>query len=356
VIEPFVHDPLPTRVIFGAGPLARLGPEVERVGARRALVLSTPGRAEAQASRIAASLGERSAGVFAGAVMHTPVGVTDEALRVVKERGADAVVAVGGGSTTGLGKAIALRTDLPRIVLPTTYAGSEMTPIPGETRDGAKRTLRDPRVLPEIVIHDVDLTLGLPAGTSAASGMNAIAHAVEALYARDRNPLISLMAEQGIAALARALARISDVPRDRDARSEALHGAWLCGVCLGTAGMALHHRLCHVLGGSFGLPHAETHAIILPHATAYNAPAAPAAGARIARTLETDDAAQGLCDLAGRLGVKRALRDIGMPADGIGEVVERTVDDPSWNPRPLDRDAIRDLLTRAWSGEPPRSP
>jgi alcohol dehydrogenase class IV len=148
-------------------------------------------------------------------------------------------------------------------------------------------------VLPEIVIHDVDLTLGLPAGTSAASGMNAIAHAVEALYARDRNPLISLMAEEGIAALARALPRISDVPRDRDARSEALHGAWLCGVCLGTAGMALHHRLCHVLGGSFGLPHAETHAIILPHATAYNAPAAPAAVARIARTLETDDAAQG---------------------------------------------------------------
>jgi alcohol dehydrogenase class IV len=287
--------------------------------------------------------------------MHTPVEVTEEALRVVKERGADAVVAVGGGSTTGLGKAIALRTGLPQIVLPTTYAGSEMTPILGETRDGAKRTLRDPRVVPKVVIYDVDLTLSLPAGTSAASGMNAIAHAVEALYARDRNPLISLVAEEGIAALARALPRISDVPQDRDARSEALYGAWLCGVCLGTAGMALHHRLCHVLGGSFGLPHAETHAIVLPHATAYNAPVARAAVARIARTLETDDAAQGLYDLAGRLGVKRALRDIGMPADGIGEVVERTVDDPSWNPRPLDRDAIRDLLTRAWSGEPPRS-
>jgi alcohol dehydrogenase class IV len=355
MVEPFVHDPLPTRVIFGSGTLARLGPEVERVGARRALVLSTPGRAEAQANGIAASLGERSAGVFAGAVMHTPVAVTEEALRVVEERGADAVVAVGGGSTTGLGKAIALRTDLPQIVLPTTYAGSEMTPILGETRDGAKTTLRDRRVLPEVVIYDVDLTLGLPADISAASGMNAIAHAVEALYARDRNPLVSLMAEEGIAALARALPRITRAPRDREVRSEALCGAWLCGVCLGTVGMALHHKLCHALGGSFGLPHAETHAIVLPHAAAYNAPAAPAAMARVARSLGADDAAQGLYDLAGRLGTKRALRDIGMPADGIGEVVERTAANPYWNPRPLERAAIRDLLARAWSGEPPRS-
>jgi maleylacetate reductase len=219
-------------VIFGSGTLAQLGPEVERVGARRALVLSTPGRAESQAKEIAASLGGRSAGVFAGAVMHTPVEVTEEALRVVEELGADAVVAVGGGSTTGLGKAIALRTDLPQIVLPTTYAGSEMTPILGETRDGVKRTLRDARVLPEIVIYDVDLTLGLPVHISAASGMNAIAHAVEALYARDRNPVVSLMAEEGIAALARALPRITRSRGDREARSEALYGAWLCGVCL----------------------------------------------------------------------------------------------------------------------------
>ena len=185
--------------------------------------------------------------------------------------------------------------------------------------------------------------------------MNAIAHAVEALYAKDRNPVISIMAEEGISALARSLPRISTDPQDREARAAALYGAWLCGVCLGTIGMALHHKLCHALGGSFGLPHAETHAIVLPHAAAYNAPAAPAAMARVARSLGADDAAQGLYDLAGRLGTKRALRDIGMPADGIGEVVERTLADPSWNPRPLERAAIRDLLTRAWNGEPPRS-
>jgi alcohol dehydrogenase class IV len=184
--------------------------------------------------------------------------------------------------------------------------------------------------------------------------MNAIAHAVEALYARDRNPVIALMAEAGIAALARALPAISDEPGNRDARTEALYGAWLCGVCLGTVGMALHHKLCHVLGGAFGLPHAETHTIVLPHAAAYNAPAAPAAMARAGTALGTDDAARGLYDLAGRLGAKRALRDLGMPAEGIAEVVEQTMANPYWNPRLLERDAIRDLLNRAWHGDPPR--
>lgn len=356
MIEPFVHDGLPGRVVFGPGTLARLGPELERLGARRALVLSTPGRrAEALAGAVAEALGAASAGVFAGAVMHTPVGTTEAALKVVRERGADALVAVGGGSTTGLAKALALRTDLPQLVLPTTYAGSEMTPILGETRGDAKTTLRDPRVLPEVVIYDVDLTLDLPAATSAASGLNAIAHAVEALYARDRNPLTSLAAEEGIAALAQALPGIARDGRDREARSRALYGAWLCGACLGAVGMALHHKLCHTLGGSFGLPHAETHAIVLPHAAAYNAPAAPEAMARVARALgAADGAARGLHDLAGRLGLPRALRDVGMPAEGVDATVERAMADPYWNPRPLERAALRDLLARAWSGEPPR--
>ena len=355
MIEPFVYQPLSTRAVFGAGTLAQVGAEVERVGARRALVLSTPGRAEAQANAIAALLGERSAGVFAGAVMHTPVEVTERALEVVRERAADALVSIGGGSTTGLGKALALRTDLPQVVLPTTYAGSEMTPILGETRSGVKTTRKDPRVQPETVIYDVELTLDLPASVSAVSGMNAIAHAVEALYARDRNPVISLMAEEGITFLARALPRIVREPRDLEARTGALYGAWLCGTCLGMVGMALHHKLCHVLGGTFNLPHAETHTIILPHAVAYNTAAAAPAMARVARALGAAEAARGLYDLAGRLGVRRALREVGMPADGIDEVVERTVADPYWNPRPLERAAIRDLLTRAWSGEPPSS-
>ncbi|HET8725984.1 MAG TPA: maleylacetate reductase [Alphaproteobacteria bacterium] len=350
---PFVYDALPIRVLFGVGTVAQIEPETERLGVRRALVVSTPGRGAAPAQEVSALLGERSVGVHAGAVLHTPTDATERALLVVKERRADAVVAVGGGSATGLAKAIALRTDLPQIVLPTTYAGSEMTPILGETEAGVKRTQRSRSVLPEVVIYDVDLTLGLPAGISAASGMNAIAHAVEALYAKDGNPIVLLMAEEGIATLARSLPRIAEDPRHLEARTVALYGAWLCGMCLGAAGMALHHKLCHVLGGAFDLPHAETHAIILPHAVAYNAPAVPEAMARVARALGVTNAAQGLYALAGRLGIKQALRDSGMPEDGVDPAVDRAMADPYWNPRPLDRVEIRDLITRAWNGESP---
>ncbi len=233
-MQSFVYEGLTTRVIFGSGTITQLRPEAERLGVGRILVLSTPGRGETQAREIAALLGKRSIGVHAGAVMHTPIEATEKALQTVSELGADAVVAVGGGSTTGLGKAIALRTDLRQIVLPTTYAGSEMTPILGETKHGVKLTQRTLKVLPDIVIYDVDLTLGLPPSISSTSGMNAMAHAVEALYAKDRNPVISLKAEEGIAALARALPRIAENPRDRQARSDALYGAWLCGTCLGS--------------------------------------------------------------------------------------------------------------------------
>jgi alcohol dehydrogenase class IV len=354
-MQPFVYEALPVRVVFGSGTVTQLRAEAERLGVRRALVLSTPGRGEAQAREIAALLGDLSIGVHPGAVMHTPVDVTETALDVIRERNADAVVAVGGGSTTGLGKAIALRTDLPQIVLPTTYAGSEMTPILGETKDGVKTTQRTPKVLPEVVVYDVDLTLGLPPAIAAISGMNAMAHAVEALYAKDRNPVISLMAEEGIRSVARALPVIADDPHDREARADALYGAWLCGACLGAVGMALHHKLCHVLGGAFDLPHAETHTIVLPHAIAYNAPAAPEAMERIAETLGATDAAQGLYELAGRLGARRALRDIGMPADGIAQAVSAATAAPYWNPRPIEEDELRDLLTRAWNGDPPRA-
>ena len=278
----FTYNGLPARVIFGTGTLARLPAEVETLGLSRVLVLATP-QQESQAKGLARRIGARAAGVFAGATMHTPVEVTEQAMKVVAELKADGVVAVGGGSTTGLAKAIALRTDLPQIVAPTTYAGSEMTPILGETANGLKTTQKSPKVLPEVVIYDVELTLTLPIHLSGVSGMNAIAHAVEALYAQDINPVIDLMALEGIAALARALPRIAEAPHDIDARSDALYGAWLCGVCLGSVGMALHHKLCHTLGGTFDLPHAETHTIVLPHAARYNTPAAPEAMRRIAR-------------------------------------------------------------------------
>lgn len=350
----FIYQGLPARVIFGSGTLAQLPAEVERLGLTRALVLATPQQV-GQAEAIAAKLGARSVGVYANATMHTPVDVTDDAMRVVAERSVDGLVAVGGGSTTGLAKAIALRTDLAQIVAPTTYAGSEMTTIIGETKNGQKVTQKSLKVLPEVVIYDVDLTLTLPASLSGVSGMNAIAHAVEALYAQDTSPIMDMMALEGISALNKALPRIAVDPADRDARSDALYGAWLCGICLGSAGMALHHKLCHTLGGTFDLPHAETHTIVLPHATAYNTSAASAAMSKVAKALGTASAAAGLYDLAGRIGAKRALRDLGMPESGIDKATDIAMANPYWNPRPLERGAIRDLIARAWAGEIPQA-
>lgn len=354
MIDRFTYNGLPARVVFGSGTLAELPVEVDRLGAKRALVLTTPTRTK-WGEEIRQMLGARTAGVFPGAVMHTPVTVTDEAMRMVREIGADCTIAMGGGSTVGLGKAIALRTGLPQIVVPTTYAGSEMTPIIGETKDGVKATQKSMAVLPETVIYDVDLTLSMPPQLSGISGINAIAHSVEALYAQDRNPIVSIMAEQSIAALGRALPAICKDRSDREARTDALYGTWLAGTCLGLVGMALHHKLCHTLGGTFDLPHAETHTIVLPHATAYTAPAAPDAMAAISRALGVADPARGLYDLAKTVGAKLALRDLGMPESGIDKAADLAVKSPYWNPRPIEREAIRVLIARAWAGEPPRS-
>jgi maleylacetate reductase len=281
------------------------------------------------------------------------VEATDKAMEAARRLQADGLVAVGGGSTIGLAKAIAFRTDLPQIAVPTTYSGSEMTDILGETAGGEKRTLRDPKVRPETVIYDVELTLALPLSVSGPSGMNALAHAVEALYAEDRNPIVSLLAEEAIGALAAGLPAIAAEPADRPARSRALYGACLAGLALGSVGMSLHHKLCHVLGGAFGLPHAESHTIVLPHAAAYNAPAAPEALARVAAALQAEEAPFGLYELASRVGAPLALRDIGMMAEDLDRAADLAVANPYWNPRPLERAAIRSLLEDAWHGRPP---
>jgi alcohol dehydrogenase class IV len=350
--DAFVYEGTQGRVIFGSGTTAAVVEEARRLGIGNALVISTVEQTQA-AERVAAILGNRTGAIFAGARMHTPIEVTDEAMAVVRTRGIDGTVAIGGGSTTGLGKAIALRTDLPQIVIPTTYAGSEMTNLLGETSGGEKRTLRDPKTRPETVIYDVDLTLSLPKGLSVTSGLNAMAHAVEGLYARDGNPVLSLMAEEGVRALAIALPAISRDPSNRRARRDALYGAWLCGIVLGSSSVAIHHKLCHVLGGAFNLPHAETHAIILPHAIAYNALAAPEAIGRVARALGVSQAAPGLYGLAKSAGAPVALRDIGMPESGLNRAADLAVADPYWNPRPIERDAVRVLLQDAWEGRRP---
>uniref|UniRef100_UPI0005C295E1 maleylacetate reductase n=1 Tax=Pseudacidovorax intermedius TaxID=433924 RepID=UPI0005C295E1 len=276
-----------------------------------------------------------------------------EARAVAQRLGADCAVAVGGGSTIGLGKAIALDSGLPILAVPTTYAGSEMTPIYGLTDEGVKRTGRDLRVLPRTVIYDPQLSLGLPVGLSVVSGINAMAHAAEGLYADDANPVTQLMAEEGLAALGRALPAIHADSGNRQARADALYGAWLCGTVLGSVAMALHHKLCHTLGGSFNLPHAETHTIVLPHALAYNAPAAPAATTRIARALGAADAPLALYELALRHGAPVALRQIGLREEDLDRACALAMQNQYPNPRPLEAAALRRLLQNAYDGVPP---
>ena len=352
-MDAFIYTALPVRVIFGSGTTSQVSDEITALGCSCALVLATPERS-ADAVRFAGELGI-PASVFSGAAMHTPVEVTNKAMEVVKQSGADCIVALGGGSTIGLGKAIALRTDLPQIAVPTTYAGSEATPILGETENGLKTTQRSMKVLPEVIIYDVALTLTLPLSISVTSGINAIAHAAEALYAKDKNPIISMLAERGIAALARSLPRIAEDTRDLEARSDALFGAWACGTCLGAVGMALHHKLCHTLGGSFDLPHAATHTVILPHALAYNAAAAPDAMARIADAIGMEDAANGMYLLAQSLGAPSSLRELGMLPDDLPRAIDIACSAPYWNPRAIEREALSDLLHAAFYGLAPGS-
>lgn len=347
----FIYSTWPSRVVFGAGRVRDVGEEVTRLGVTRALVLGTPSRA-GDAEDMASALGDLAAGVFAEARMHTPVEVTERALAAVRETGADGVVALGGGSTIGLGKAIAFHTDLPQVAIPTTYAGSEVTPYLGQTEAGEKTTLKTPKVLPETVIYDPDLLAALPATVAGPSGVNAIAHAVEALYAEAANPITSLMADEAIRRLAGALPAVVET-NDADARADALCGAWLAGVCLANVGMAIHHKICHVLGGMFELPHADIHCLMLPYATAYNRDAAPEAMARIAAALAAEDAPTALRVLSLKLGRHTNLKDFGPTLADLDRAADLAIRKPYYNPRPVDRDGIRAMLAAAYEGAAP---
>jgi len=348
----FVYDQPAARVIFGRGSLDRLAEEVRRLGARRAIVLSTPEQ-RADAEQAARRLAEMAAGIFAEAVMHVPIETARAAREVARRLEADCYVAIGGGSTIGLGKAIALETAMPIVAVPTTFAGSEMTPIYGLTESGVKKTGRDRRVLPRTVIYDPELTLTLPAKVAGPSGMNAIAHCVEGLYAQDANPIISMLAAEGIRALARSLPVVVSEPQDIEARSEAQYGAWLAGTVLGNVGMAIHHKLCHVLGGTFNLPHADTHTIVLPHAMAFNREAATEAMRIAAAALGATDAAQAVYDLAKEIRAPLALKDIGMPADGLDRAAKLATENPYYNPRAAEYSGVRQLLEDAYWGRRP---
>ncbi len=345
----FDHQAGAERIVFGAGTMARVGAELERLGGRRALVLSTPEQKDL-AARVVDHLSSSAAGIFSEAAMHTPVEVTEAALAQVRDLGADSVVSVGGGSTTGLGKAIASRAGLPHLVLPTTYAGSEVTPVLGETDRGEKLTRSAPEILPDTVIYDVELTLSLPWRMTVTSAVNAMAHSAEALYSDDRSDDSDRMASESIAALAQGLRHLQDDDESVDARADLLYGAWLAGTCLGTVGMGLHHKLCHTLGGSFGLPHAETHTVVLPYALEYNQPAAEKAVRAVATALDVPDAPAGLQTLIDSWGGPTSLAEVGFSRDDVDKAVGLATARPYPNPREVTPDGITDLLTRATDG------
>jgi maleylacetate reductase len=336
------------RVVFGRGTHRDLGAELAALGAQRTLVLCSLSRRD-EALALTASLGPRRLGVCALAREHVPRSDADAAAEQARNAGADCVLAVGGGSAIGLAKAVALVVPVRVAALPSTYAGSEMTSIFGVSEAGEKRTGRDERVRPTLVVYDPELTLALPVPVSVVSALNAVAHAVEALYAPGVDPVTQWMAEESLRCLAPAIAEIGRAPRDLAARERMLYGAHLAGSALGAVAMGLHHRACHVLGG-LGLPHAQTHAALLPHVVAFNAPAAADAVARVARAIGAESAAHGLFELARQSGAPTDLRSLGLRAADLDVAAQRVAEHAGPNPRTASAADVRAILEHAWRG------
>jgi maleylacetate reductase len=349
----FDHVTLGQRVLFGTGnAAANLASEVARLGAGRVMVIAsdfeTP-MAQSVAADIEVALWHHDV------VMHVPLDVAEKARAAAAAAGVDLLVCVGGGSTTGLAKAIAMTSRLPIIAVPTTYAGSEATNVWGLTEAARKTTGVHDAVLPVTVIYDAALTLSLPVDMSVASGLNGMAHCIDSMWAPRADPINAALGAEGIRALSGGLPLITANPAGAEGREQALYGAYLSAVAFASAGSGLHHKICHVLGGTFNLPHAQTHATVLPYALAFNAPLAPDAEARIAAAFGTADALAGLQDLRKRLDAPKALADYGFTADDIAEAVAVILPAvPASNPRPATTENLSRLLKAALTGEDPR--
>jgi maleylacetate reductase len=350
----FIWTALPSRVVFAPGALRCAGGEVDRLGASRVLLIGGGAATSDALAKLRAVLGPRVVGEFVDAAQHVPAHMAHAAVATAGDTRADVVVTLGGGSTTGLGKAVALECDVPTIAVPTTYAGSEMTPMWGRTTNGVKQTGVNPRVLPKTVIYDPELCLGMPARLAAASGMNALAHCVEAYWSPGHNPVTSALGDEGVRRLIHGLPPVVADTRDLEAHANNLVGACLAGMCLAQAGTGIHHRTCHVLGGGWNLPHAETHAVVLAHATALIAPGAPEAMLRLTGLLDGASPPQALFDLTSQLGLPRSLEALGMPADALDEAARSVMTGSSDDPLVPDVDAVRAMLDDAYFGRPPR--
>jgi maleylacetate reductase len=345
----FVHETRPQRVRFGSGDAAAaLAEELALLGAARVMVITT---ASAAAVTDRLTDGLPVALRYDDVAMHVPVEVAARARAAAAAHDVDAVVSIGGGSATGLAKAVALTTGLPVVAVPTTYAGSEATDVWGLTESGRKTTGTDPRVLPRAIVYDAELTTTLPVPMSVASGVNALAHCVDSMWAPRTDPVDQALAAEGIRALRTGLPMVVNDPLDLTGREQVLYAAYLAATAFASAGSGLHHKICHVLGGRFGLPHAQTHAVVLPHVLAFNGPAAPEASRRIATALGVDDALAGLVDLLRELDAPKALRDYGFTEADIPAAVQAILPAvPPGNPAPVTADGLAVLLHAAWEG------
>jgi maleylacetate reductase len=351
-MKPFEYLALPSRVLFGAGYLDRVAAEAEAMGGRRVFVIHDP-TSKGNAARVAEGLnGKADVKLWGQVVQHVPVDLAEPARKAIDEHGSDLVISIGGGSSTGLAKAIALSHNLPILAVPTTYAGSEMTTIYGLTGDRHKQTGKSPQVLPKTAVYDPLLTLGLPASVTGPSAFNSLAHCVEALYAPGHNPVASAIALEGVRAISDSLPRVMRAPEDVDARGDLLYGAMLGGMSLGATASGFHHRLCHILGGKFNLVHADTHSVILPHAVAFNARALPEEMRRLSEALGVagGDPAAALWDLAKTSDIPTDLAALGLPRDGLEEVAAEVVVEEKNNPVPLDEASVMALLNAAYDG------
>jgi alcohol dehydrogenase class IV len=348
----FNFSALPWQLIFAPGAMQQLPDEMDKRNLKRALVLSTP-QQNHHLDMIADLVGARFAGGFAEAVMHVPVETVAAAQVAARSVDADCTISIGGGSTTGLGKVLALKFDLANIAIPTTYAGSEMTNVWGMTECGRKTTGRDDRVVPNVTIYDPKLTLDLPAAISGPSGINAIAQAVVNVTAATPNPIISALAVDGIKAMSRSLPQVITHPHNIDARTEALYGACLCAAALGLGITGLHHRLCHTLGGCFNTSHADTHAILLAYSIAYNAQTVPAGTQRVAEAMGTNDAALGIWELLQNVSSKTNLQHLGLEESDLGKVADIATETPCNNPAAVTRQGVLGLLADAFHGAQP---
>ncbi|WP_285729436.1 maleylacetate reductase [Nocardiopsis sp. ATB16-24] len=339
-----VHQFPATRVLSGRGACDLVADEAARTGARRVLLVATLS-ASVAAEAVAEALGPHLAARFDRPAPHTPVSVTTKAMELVHRTGADCVVAIGGGSAIGLSKALAARTGMPQVVVPTTYAGSEATPVLGETENGVKSTRRDLALTPGTVVYDPDLTLSMPSGLTRTSAMNALAHAVEALWAPDATLFTDALATEAVGGILSSLPEVLASPTDPDARARLQSAAWLAGTCLAQTRMGLHHQLAHVLGGAFDLPHAELHTMLLAPVMEFNLPAAPAAAARLTRAAGADPVAV-VSALARAHEGPTTLRELGVDRSRLRGIAERVADAPYPNPRPLTADEVARLLDR----------